>query len=470
MQTFYSGYMNTGKMKPVNTSMKGSSQGYFVRSESRQDGSTGERYRPSKKKGKKSAGDILFLILTIICLFVLFPVGVVMLWTRKVRMGAGSKLLLTILGAVVFLLLLWIAAGIQTDNPKIQSVQNKINGAYGWVYGKTGKGLESVLGWFGDRADDVKEKAGEVWEGVEPVIASEAKDLLGDTAENVSWFKLDLPVLLLDKYKEMTGYEPPEETRLPEKKDNAGVTVTAAPTAEATPAPAQTDEPGETPEPTPAPSLTPEPTKEPVVLPKIKDVALAPVYYTKNGTWYHLTENSCGMIGGVSHTLEEAQKAGKKVCPECAVTDYAILSNKDLQYLWVDSKSVAHCSDECAEFADRAYRIVSFDEVYTGHYIYCSECGSEIVHQYMQQKDNSYNVSIEEADVGTQLLYKAEQATTVYYGINSRYYHANRDCQQMFDDKYVHNLFEALHKDGMRPCPTCDPQNEGDIQEELLKK
>ena len=461
MQAFYSGYVNTGKMKPIKKNRDEFSQGYFERSEGRSDDSSS--YKPVKKNGKKSAGDILFLIFTIICLFVIFPVGLVLLWTRKVKMGVGSKLLMSIAGAVVFLVLLAFAANIETNNPKIENVQDKINNAYDWVYGKTGKGIETVLDAAKEEAGEFKNHAVDIWESIKPAVARKTVELLGETGKNVSYIKNELPGMLLEKYKDKVDYVAPVEPDLPEKQADAGVTVTMTPTAE------PTKEPVVTPVPTPAPTQTPEPTKEPVVLPNIKSVALAPVYYTKGGTYYHLTSNCSGMMNADSHTLEEAKTAGKKVCANCGVVDFAVMNDTTSRYLWVDGANVAHCTDECAEFTG-SYKIVLFDEVYNGHYSYCPVCGGDTVFEYMSQNDGSYNVSIEDADAETQLLYKAEQGITVYYGINSHYYHMNRECQQMVDDKYIHNLFEALHKDNMRPCPNCDPFNEGDVQEQLMKK
>jgi hypothetical protein len=39
----------------------------------------------------------------------------------------------------------------------------------------------------------------------------------------------------------------------------------------------------------------------------------------------------------------------------------------------------------------------------------------------------------------------------------------------MYDDRYVHTLYEALHTDGKKPCSVCNPFSEGDALEELMK-
>ena len=88
----------------------------------------------------------------------------------------------------------------------------------------------------------------------------------------------------------------------------------------------------------------------------------------------------------------------------------------------------------------------------------------------MRQKDAAFNVSDGDIDPATRLVYEYEKTVTVYYSQTSRYYHSSQDCQQMYDDKYVHSLFEALHQDGKNPCPVCDPFNEADVRERFANK
>lgn len=464
MQAFYSGYVNTGKMKPLKGGrVNYASQGYFERSEGR-GGYEGAAKSNKKKNKKKSAGDIAFMILTILFLFILFPVGIVMLWTKKFKMGVGGKLLFTILGVIFFLMMLAFAANIKTENPKIKSAQDKVNGAFDWVYGKTGAGIDAVLDWSKEQLGAFGGKLNEIWDAIDEDVARKTLDILGETADNVSFYKEELPGMMLDKYVEVRGYTEPEQPELPEKQAEEGIVLIVTPTPEAT------EEPAETPEPTPAPTQTPEPTREPIELPPIKDVAGAEVFFTSGGTYYHAVKNCSGMLNAVSHTLREAKNEGKKYCAKCNPLNFDIMENRDLRYMWVDDQNVAHTTDVCLEFATGGYKIVLFDEVYKGHYSYCPSCKGEQVYEYMARNDRSFNVNIEDADAQTQLLYRAEEAITVYYGTNSRYYHANTECQQMTDSRYVHNLFEALHRDGMKPCQSCNPDNEGDVQERLNKK
>ena len=77
--------------------------------------------------------------------------------------------------------------------------------------------------------------------------------------------------------------------------------------------------------------------------------------------------------------------------------------------------------------------------------------------------------SSEELDTQTWLLQEYEKTITVYYGVNSKKYHSTQECNQMYDDRYVHTLYEALHIDGKKPCSVCNPFSEGDALEELLK-
>ena len=66
---------------------------------------------------------------------------------------------------------------------------------------------------------------------------------------------------------------------------------------------------------TPMPTYTPVPGEQPGGTGN--DQAALPVYYTKNGTYYHGAEHCSGMRNAERHPLTEAEAAGKRRCPEC---------------------------------------------------------------------------------------------------------------------------------------------------------
>ena len=202
-------------------------------------------------------------------------------------------------------------------------------------------------------------------------------------------------------------------------------------------------------------------------LPEIKPASEARVYYTVNGTYYHLYPNCSGMVNAASHTLEQAKAAGKSTCENCGVMSFALLGEK-AEYLWIDGKNVAHTTDECASFYKDKYRLLPMDQVYQGVYTYCDHCGAVACYEYMRQHDDAYNINYADLDEATRLLYQYEKSITVYfYEDSSRYYHENPDCMQMRDPECVHTLFDALHITKLSPCPACEPCTESQAKQHL---
>ncbi|MBQ4451551.1 MAG: hypothetical protein II912_04185 [Clostridia bacterium] len=445
-----------------NRGPSGTASGYFERTNKRS---------PYVKSGymeeyeaRASEGGLGYALLTFVCLAVLYPIGLVMLWSHKLRFSTGLKLLATFASAVIFCMLLVFAANVETDDPRIGSLQNRLNVAFDWIYDHTNDALNNAAAGAGSLADRYAEKAVYVWDGVKVNAAKAGVELLGDKAQSVAQVKQKLPEALLAVFKHYMGYtEPPKQEAPKTQNPLAGIVVT-------TPEPSPAKMLSATPIPTLAPTPEPTPTPVPVTMPEIRDVAEAPVYYTPGGTYYHLTRNCSGMLNASSHTLKEAKDAGKQMCANCGVVPVTMMDRKDKDYLWVDAKNVAHTSDICRDFFQGTYKVIPFEDVYKGHYTYCPKCRADSVFEYMRQKDAAFNVSDGDIDPATRLVYEYEKTVTVYYSQTSRYYHSSQDCQQMYDDKYVHSLFEALHQDGKNPCPVCDPFNEADVRERFANK
>lgn len=204
----------------------------------------------------------------------------------------------------------------------------------------------------------------------------------------------------------------------------------------------------------------------PITLPNIKDVSKAEVFYTPNGTFYHSKANCSGMINSTSHTLQEALTQNKKECTSCNVVSFNKMECEN--YLWIDIKNRAHTTDECPYFEPGPYRVLSFADLYTGSYNYCSECKSDICYAYMLQNNLSYvndNVIMDDKIIA---LYDFEKGITVYYGQNSRNYHANAECMHMYGDKYIHTLYQALHVDMKQACTLCKPLTENQAAQIII--
>ncbi|MCR4621383.1 MAG: hypothetical protein K5663_04810 [Clostridiales bacterium] len=406
-----------------------------------------------------------FTVLSVVLLLLVFPVGLVLLWNRRSTVSVAAKLLLTFVGAVLFCMLLVYAANLKTTNPTVMRAQEGLNKAFDWVYEKTQGVWESIGSGLNDVKDAYLSSAVKIWDEVKIPVARTGIELLEPAAKNAAYLKTEVPRALLAAYIDMVGYKEPEKNHAPKVQNPSGLIVANTFTPEPTVVFAST---------TPMPSIpaitkipTPTPTPEPIVLPAVKDVAEAPVYFTPGGTYYHLIRNCSGMMNAESHTLKEAKAAGKQVCGKCGVVSTAMLSRGTTDYLWVDTHNVAHTSDVCKGFEGTTYKIIPFKDVYEGHYTYCPKCKADSVYEYLRRQElgvrNEY-----EADTQTRLLHEYEKTITVYYGSNSKKYHSTQECGQMYDDRYVHTLYEALHTDAKKPCSICNPFSEGDALEELL--
>ncbi|MBR3928499.1 MAG: PT domain-containing protein [Clostridia bacterium] len=437
------------------------------RSEKRSPYDSYDSDRSRNRRNRPKGSSVGFVILTLILLLVLFPVGIFFLWSRKIRWSAGAKLFVMIVTGIVFTGLMILAINYDTGNPRITQIQKEARIVLEKVDGYTGNTIQKVTEWSKGGLEDVKEVAAKLYEASDERVASEALKYYSEIDENLYAVKVELPKLLLEKFKSLIDYTPSrKETNVPvmlATPDMGGLNVTPSnqatekePEVQTTPAPVQ---PTATPESTP----TPAPTKAPIVLPEIKDVALAEVFYTQGGTYYHAKTNCSGMMNAVSHTLKEAQSANKKVCDSCGVVSFGMMECAN--YLWVDTKNRAHTTDECLEFAPGAYKVLPFDDVYNGSYNYCAECKSTVCYDYMLENDLRYVKDSEILDEERIALYEYEKGVTVYYGVNSRNYHATAECMHMTGDKYIHTLYQALHVDMKQVCELCKPLTENQVIE-----
>lgn len=395
---------------------------------------------------------VLYVLLTLFCLLVLYPVGLLMLWARKIRLNGFSKLMISVITAVAFCIVVLLGVNFKTNNPRIKQVQNTVRGGLEWVSGTAGDMMDGVVAWGEEKVSSVTQNAARIWDALDESVARKGLALYERVDGNIEAVKKRLPRVLINKFSALNGYDIAPASGPVYTQNDMGISVTnkAQPTATVAYTAAPT--------PSPTPTATPEPTLAPVTLPAIKDVALAPVYFTAGGTYYHATANCSGMMNAVSHTLAEAQAAGKKVCENCGVVSFSLMDTGE--YLWIDQRNVAHTSIDCLDFNGQRYAVLPFEDVYEGSFTYCATCGGSTCFEYMRQNDKRYNVSYTNLDGSTIELYNYEKTITVYYSESSRSYHANPDCQHMRDEKYKHTLYQALHIDNKKRCELCAPLTE----------
>ena len=102
--------------------------GYVLRSEKRPGyGGGGSPNRGGRGPRKPPRAGILYILLTLLISIIIWPVGLVMLWSRKVRMQAGTKLLISLLTLCVSVFLIVFTLTVPVDNPKFTAFQDKAN-------------------------------------------------------------------------------------------------------------------------------------------------------------------------------------------------------------------------------------------------------------------------------------------------------------------------------------------------------
>ncbi len=626
MQAVYSNYFTTSESSSKNTLTKHFKQRYvFERSEKRSpydDSSANSRKNP---KNKGPMAGIGYMALTLLLLMVLYPVGLFLLWARRLRWSVAAKLLLTVTTAVIFCALVAFLTNYDTGNPRIESMQNSVKDGLSYINEYTGEGVDAVLGWFADRFDDGIENLEKIWDAADEHVAEKYLSLYDRVDENIKAVKVDLPLMAIQKYRDITdtpysggkkanatAEQPVKATEdTPDVKPTAtfdpGIMIPSETVEPDVVKPVETVEPATEPEPTVAeptveqPTVAePEPVEMPdimpvaeatvyfhdnggkfyhvketcanmasaaakhtlkeandtakkacptckpiqlaaleytdylwldtesstahttlnceaftgksdvktmaeinsgsftycaeckadivhelkgrvvstsaaggayklntptVSLPKIKDVSLAPVFFTNGGTWYHATSNCQKMMNAVSHTLGEAKNANKLSCDVCGVIPLSMLDSE--HYLWLDVAHTAHTTDECRLFAQGKYTVLPYEDIYGKNYPFCAACGAKDCLAYIEQNRLQFTINSEGIDEATLALYDYEKTITVYYGDNSRKYHSSPDCMYMNDAKYIKTLYMALHVDNKQRCSICSAVTEEDAMRQM---
>ena len=97
--------------------------GYMMRSEKRGGGYGSPKRRPPRRR---KAG-FFYIFFTLLLSVILWPIGMVMLWQRKVRMTAGTKLLISLLTLCLSVFLIVFTLTVPLDNVEFTAFQDKAN-------------------------------------------------------------------------------------------------------------------------------------------------------------------------------------------------------------------------------------------------------------------------------------------------------------------------------------------------------
>ena len=399
MQMTYDQAMRPGLLTLLAARRRG---GYVMRSEKRPGyggGSGGSAGQGGKKPRRPRKAGFFYILMTLIISLILWPIGMVMLWRRKVRMQAGTKLLISLLTLCISVFLIVFVLTVHVDNERFTAYQDKAND---W--------LDNAAVQLSKTGDTVYKKSVEAWSVMTEFVEDVSQPALNTLADGIDkgveggrWVRnriirltggeVEEPMRPTDTREDGTPlYDDALNVRLPDETPEPGsgkaleagmlgkdgsISPGVTPNPTATPAPG--DEAGPlgwraTASPTPVP--TPTPTPEPVLTVTVKPAADAVVYYNDTGKLYHMQKTCSGMKTADEHTLAEAVEAGKKNCSVCGSPDASMLDEPYV--VWADADSRFHTSSECEKF-NGEWRLISLnDAINTEHLSPCADCEADI--------------------------------------------------------------------------------------------
>lgn len=356
--------------------------------------------RPPKRRRKRAG--FFYKLLTLLLLLTVWPLGLLLLWRRRLRWGALTKLLTSIVTLAACIILIGFALTVNTGNPQYTAVQDKVNGY-----------LDAAADWVVQTSAVVADRAELVYED-----AVNLGDALWEKAKPELANAIDSGLILTHRARtgvealiERLRPEPGEADASPEAGASASPapksSASAAPTVSPTPRPTvevrvnegDADIPIYIPEITPgsgsgqtvsagtllrsgaldAGSLptakpTPEPTPE-ITEFVVKPAAEAVVYYNQgSGKYYHMTTQCGSMKTADAHTLGETADSNVQACNVCGTPDKSLLDEKYI--VWTDENHIAHLSDECPDF-EGTWKLMSAADAVRGDLESCASCGAD---------------------------------------------------------------------------------------------
>lgn len=352
---------------------------YMMRSEKRSGSDPSHRApagggRPPRRRRKRAG--FFYILLMLILLLSIWPLGLLMLWQRKVRWGALTKLLTSIVTLAACVILIGFALTVTTDNVQYTAVQDSVNN----FLDTAADTMIDAGGIIAENASLVYERAGDMADALltgGKVYLSDAIDagvvLAQQTKSNVQE--------IIEKYSRSDdAADAPEASEGDSSED--------APLSEATPE--ITEEPAShTLEPTATPEPTAEPTPKPLVF-TIKSAADAIVYYNDGGKCYHMASACGSMTSAVEHTFGETRDVSNHRCSICGTPEKSLLDEEHI--VWLDEGGIAHLSDECTSFTG-GWKLIPAAQANENGNTGCDECSADL---YLRAVAAELDVIIEE--------------------------------------------------------------------------
>lgn len=414
---------------------------YVMRSERRGGyGSPPSDASGGKRRKKKRAG-AFYIAFTFLLSILVWPIGMIMLWRRKVRWKGATKLLASIITLVLCVGMDVFALTVQTGNPDITRVQDSVNDFFDHASENIGGFYQKIC----DRAVLAIDAGRDLTDAVARtaiVRTADGMDLAVKGADGLN--------ALVDKIKKSNDAE---TTARPSIAPTETANATPAPTESAAPAvtasPAATENAAATASPEATEAPTEKPTAKPTVAPtpvvsvdlKPKPAGEATVYYKKGGKRYHMTENCSGMKNAPAGTLADAVSANYKSCSSCKSPDPAILEAEDV--VWADENNLFHLSDECTNFTG-TWSLMTLADALENGYSPCTTCKAGLYMATRAQTAENTSAPVTTATpaptvtataapevITPDFALKPAGEALVYHSSTGKWYHSTATCSGM---------------------------------------
>ena len=195
---------------------------------------------------------------------------------------------------------------------------------------------------------------------------------------------------------------------------------------------------------TPTVEPTSSPTPKPTSTPSFNTPdASTTVYYAKNGTYYHINKNCKELDGKAKYAVSSAYAAshGFKPCPTCisgaknnqlTIPLTVNTPNISSNVYYAKNGTYYHIDKNCKELNGKAKYCVSPAYAESHGFKPCPTCVNGT-------KSNQSSASIQ-----------------VYYSNNGSFYHYNKNCKNLNNNKTLYCVSEPYAKNkGYLPCPIC---------------
>lgn len=421
-----------------------SGRDYMMRSEKRGksspsgSGRNGAPKRRPPRRRRKRAG-FFYKLLMMLLLLLLWPVGLVLLWQRKVRWGVGTKLLTSVVTFAACIILIGFALTVNTGNADYTAMQDRANSF-----------LDVAADALIDASEVVGEQASLIFDGASDLADAawqRGRILLADgidfAADKGAQVRADIEKLIDSigsKDAEVDSTAEPVDEATPEATESAAPTATAKPAAKITVGPESSRLPVYIPEDdlaiengtavqsgvlerggvqssatlpaTKAPVVTPSPTPETLSF-TVKPASEAVVYYNNGGKCYHMASSCGSMVSAARHTLGETADSSVRRCSKCGTPDKSIL---DEEYIvWIDGSSIAHLTDECAAFVT-GWNLMSAAQAAEEKITACTVCSAD---DYLTALANGKQVQIVSPEPAAEPAVQAEEIEIVAVALSA---------------------------------------------------